>query len=232
MVMVDAVQIDDCWNKIGVWSKTGASCPRLVEIVHCRNCDVYSAAGRILLEREVPQEARQQWAKRYAQPVGRTLRRGTSFTVFRIGVEWLAIPTQAVKSIGDPVSIRRIPHRSNLALRGMANLAGELELVVSLEALLGIEPAVDAATQKSGRQRGRPIPRMVRVSGEESGPFAFEAAEVSGTHRHEESELEPLPSTLEKALLRYVRGTMEVGGRRVGVLDLNLVVYSVEQSLK
>jgi chemotaxis signal transduction protein len=82
-------------------------------------------------------------------------------------------------------------------LRGMANLAGEIELVVSLEALLGIEHEV-----------------------------------VLCTHRHEESEIEPVPSTLEKALLRYVHGTLEVEGLRVGVLDLNLVVYSVEQSLK
>ncbi len=231
MVMVDAMQIDDCWNRIGVWSKTGASCPLLVEAIHCRNCELYSAAGRLLLEREAPLEYKQQWAKRYAQPLERTLRRGTSFTVFRIGMEWLAIPTQAIKSIEDPVPIRRIPHRSNPVLRGIANLAGEIELVVSLEALLGIEHEVAAGEQITGRRRGRPIQRMVRVIGE-SGLFAFAVAEVLSTHRHEESEIEPVPSTLEKALLRYVRGTLEVEELRVGVLDLNLVVYSLEQSLK
>lgn len=227
--MVETVQIDDCWNKIGVWSKAENRCARLSEMVHCRNCEVYSAAARMLLERELPQDARRQYAERYAQPAKRILRHGTSHTLFRIGMEWLAMPTQAIKSIGEPVPIRRIPHRSNPALRGIANLAGELELVVSLEALLGIEPPAEAATQTS--RRGRSIPRMVRVIGE-SGQFAFEAAEVLGTHRHEESEMEPVPSTLEKALLRYVRCTMEAEGLRVGVLDLNLIVYSVEQALK
>lgn len=229
--MADAMQIDDCWNRIGVWSKTGASCARLVAAAHCRNCEVYSAAGRILLAREMPQGARQQWAGRYDQPVETSRRHGTSFTVFRIGAEWLAIPTRAILSIGEPAPIRRVPHRGNPALRGMANLAGEAELVVSLEALLGIEPAVEADAQSSGSRRDRAIPRMVRVIGE-NAPFAFEVAEVSGTHRQEETELEPVPSTLEKALLRYVRGTLQAGGRRVGVLDLNLVAYSVEQSLK
>ena len=183
MVMVDAMQIDDCWNRIGVWSKTGASCPLLVEVIHCRNCELYSAAGRLLLEREAPLEYKQQWAKRYAQPLERTLRRGTSFTVFRIGMEWLAIPTHAIKSIEDPVPIRRIPHRSNPVLRGIANLAGEIELVVSLEALLGIEHEVAAGEQITVRRRGRPILRMVRVIGE-SGLFAFAVAEVLGTYRH------------------------------------------------
>lgn len=231
MAMVDTVQIDDCWNRIGVWSKSGASCPRLVEAIHCRNCDVYSAMGRITLEREIPQGARQDWAERYAQPVEHNRRQGTLFTVFRIGAEWLAIPARAVKSIGEPVSIRRIPHRSNPVLRGMANLAGELEMVVSLAALLNIEPEVEEAAPKNTDRGGRLISRMLRVIGD-SGSFAFEAAEVLGTYRHDENRLDPVPSTLEKAVLRYVRGTMDLGGRRVGALDLGLVAYSVEQSLK
>ena len=156
MIMADAMQIDDCWNRIGVWSKTGASCPQLVKVIHCRNCEIYSAAGRLLLEQKAPLEYKQQWAKRYAQPLVRSLRRGTSVTVFRIGMEWLAIPTQAIKSIEDPVPIRRIPHRSNPVLRGMANLAGEIELLVSLEALLGIEHEAAAGEhpQQPGRAQG------------------------------------------------------------------------------
>jgi len=230
--MVEFIQIDDCWNKIGVWSRTGASCPRLTEMIHCRNCEVYSAAGRLLLQREIPQGAALEWAERYAEPVKYTLKHGISITLFRIGMEWLAIPTKAIKSIGDPAAIRRIPHRSHPALRGMANLAGDTELVVSLEALLGIEAAGEEATdQQNARQRGRPIVRMMRVIGD-SGPFAFEVAEVSGTHRYEEGKLDPVPSTLEKALLHYVSGTLAVDGKRVGVLDMGLVAYRVEQTLK
>ncbi len=230
--MTEVIQIDDCWNKIGVWSRSGASCPRLIEVIHCRNCEVYSAAGRKLLQREIPQDAPLEWAKRYAEPVKYTLKHGISITLFRIGMEWLAIPTRSIKSIGDPTAIRRIPHRSHPALRGMANLAGDTELVVSLEALLGIEAAGEAETdQQNQRQRGRPIARMMRVTGE-SGPFAFEVAEISGTYRYEEGKLDPVPSTLKKALLHYVSGTLAVDGRRVGVLDMELVAYSVEQALK
>jgi chemotaxis-related protein WspD len=228
--MADELHIDDCWNRIGVWSKTGAICERLVETVHCRNCEVYSAAGRVLLDRPTPQGARQEWAARYEQPVTASLKKGTSITVFRIGEEWLAIPTLVVKSVSDPVPLRRIPHRRNPVLRGMANLASELELVVSLEALLGI--AAGSAPAKSDEpRRGTPIRRLLRVLGE-SGSFAFEVSEVSGTHRYDESQIGLVPSTLEKVAQRYVRGTVEIASRRAGVLDFELLAYGVAQAMK
>ena len=41
--------LDDCWNRIGVWSRAGATCPKLDDVTHCRNCSVYSDAGRRIL---------------------------------------------------------------------------------------------------------------------------------------------------------------------------------------
>ncbi len=227
--MVDDVQIDDCWNRIGVWSRADTRCPRLQEVVHCRNCDVYSTAARTLLDREMPDQTRQEWTSNYARPALPSRQPGKSFTLFRIGAEWLAIPTRTIRNIGDVVPVRRIPHRNNPVLRGLANLSGELELVVSLKAVLGIDSTAEVGEQRKGARRA--IARMVRVNWE-TGPFAFEADEVLGTHRHEESKMDTVPSTLENALQRYVSGTMEAEGRRIGVLDLGLIAYSVEQSLK
>jgi hypothetical protein len=52
---------NDCWNQIGV---TGdRSCEELKSYMHCHNCPVYSAAGRGLLEREVPPEYLKQWTE-------------------------------------------------------------------------------------------------------------------------------------------------------------------------
>ena len=228
--MTDDLHIDDCWNRIGVWSRVGASCPRLIDAVHCHHCEVYSAAGRVLLDRPLSPEARRQWDTCYDQPNVQQLRKGTSCTVFRIGAEWLALPTLAIKSVAAPVPVRRIPHRRNPVLRGMANLTSELALVVSLAALLGItdEPAPALPVEPL---RAQPISRLLWVRGE-TGSFAFESDEVSGTHRYEEIRLAPVPSTLEKAVPRYVRGTLEVAGRRVGVLDFELLAYAVGQALK
>lgn len=244
--MTDSLEIDDCWKRIGVWSSS-RSCLRLAEVAHCRNCEVYSAAGRILLEREFSAEMGQQASLRYALPTAdSTKRQGTSFTVFRVGSEWLAVPTRMIERVGDPVPVRRIPHRSNPVLRGMGNFFGEIELVVSLEALLGIESTAQSEPLARGRKQGRPIPRMLLL-GREAGKIAFVVAEVLGTWRQDEGQMGAVPSTLARTLLRYVHATMAVpvgetdasargdGVQRklsVGVLDMSLLAYSLEQALK
>lgn len=246
--MVDSLQIDDCWKRIGVWSP-GARCERLAEVVHCRNCPTYSATGRKLLEREFTADMREQATQRYAAPAAVISReKGTSFTVFRVGTEWLAIPTRTIERVGDPVPVRRIPHRSSPVLCGLGNFFGEIELVISIEALLGLEPLAKTGEQERGRYQGRATPRMLLLN-REAGRLAFVTAEVLGTWRQHEGELGPVPSTLARALLRYVRATMMVDagiGRAdasapasaqgqaltVGILDMGLLAYSVEQLLK
>lgn len=52
---------DDCWNQIGV--EGDRSCPQLKTAIHCRNCSVYSLAGRSLLEREASPEYLHEWTQ-------------------------------------------------------------------------------------------------------------------------------------------------------------------------
>lgn len=248
--MSEAIKLDDCWRKIGVWSRT-PTCPTLPEVVHCRNCPVYSAAGRTLLERPL-QEDLGKVTERYAQPLpSQTRAKGKVFMVFRIGREWLALPARCIKVITHPVAVRQIPHRNNPLLRGLANIAGALELVVSLETLLGLEAlsgaAAEAVEQEAAQRKRRAIPRMLLL-GSQSGGFAFAVDEVLGSYRHVAESMQPVPSTLERARLRYVSDTIELEADarsimlqgqqgdirkrlRVGVLDVGLITYSVEQVL-
>jgi len=53
--------IDDCWNRIGVEGEGDHSCIQLKTVIHCRNCPIYSSAGRGLLEREAPPEYLDEW---------------------------------------------------------------------------------------------------------------------------------------------------------------------------
>ena len=57
--MTDALarlsEVDDCWNRIGI--RGDKSCERLPEHVHCRNCPVYAAAAKRILDRLPPQAA-------------------------------------------------------------------------------------------------------------------------------------------------------------------------------
>lgn len=166
--------VDDCWNRIGV---TGdGTCSELAKFVHCRNCPVYSRAGAQLLNRRIPAEYRQEWTRhisRVAKVEGQLLparlsgldsqRSRLSVVIFRLGDEWLALPTQTLQEVvalgtavspasGDeaqapgidlPASalaprcvIHSLPHRRGSVVLGLVNVRGELVICVSLGRLL------------------------------------------------------------------------------------------------
>ena len=229
--MAEPLTLDDCWNRIGVWAKGGASCARLEAAVHCRNCDRYRAAGRELLRRDLAQGARLEAGKRYADRVRPAARQGTSFTVFRLGEEWLALPTGVIDRVSVPGTVRRIPHRSNRILRGLMNLGGEGLLVIALDVLLGIDATAPKRAESVEAGRAKPIPRLLVVQSDK-GLWAFETDELAGTFRQDEARLGQVPSTLAAALVRHVRGTFQADGRLVGVLDFSLVIQGGEQALR
>ena len=89
----------DCWNQIGVWSRQAAKCDKLPEVVHCRNCEVYTNAGRQALERRVSEEYSEQWMQTYAQVQSEARRKADSLVAFRLGKEWFGLSTLYFKSI-------------------------------------------------------------------------------------------------------------------------------------
>jgi chemotaxis-related protein WspD len=64
--------------------------------------------------------------------------------------------------------VHRVPHRTNAVFRGIANHEGELLLVVSLEAALGLPP------------HERPERRVLVVLGTGRDRWAFEADMIEG----------------------------------------------------
>ena len=76
-----------CWKTIGVWGSEKPRCPKLEEVIHCRNCDQFTQAGRNLLERELPEEYQSEWGQIFAvkkidAPVGTV-----ALVIFRIEEE-------------------------------------------------------------------------------------------------------------------------------------------------
>ena len=45
------IQIDDCWNRIGV--RGDSTCPKLQDYLRCLNCPTYAAGASALLDRPV-----------------------------------------------------------------------------------------------------------------------------------------------------------------------------------
>lgn len=221
------LQIDDCWNRIGVWGRETPRCSKLEQAVHCYNCEVYRAAGRAMHARPLPKGYQDEWTHIVASRKLEQTRSGLAAVVFRIGREWLALPAGVVEEIVELRTIHSLPHRSSSILLGLVNIRGKLQLCVSISALLGIEP--DAAAQQ--RKEGRSVyPRMLVVHHDQQR-FVFAVDEALGTQRYAAKDLQSLPATLTGALTKYSSGALGLDEKNVGFLDHELLLYAFSRSL-
>lgn len=227
-------EFNACWNKIGV--EGDRSCPELETHIHCRNCPVYSAAGRGLLEREAPEGYLEEWTNFLAQsqPISshsarqksaiQKTQRLLSVAIFRLGNEWMALPAKLFKEITPPTSIHTLPHRSNDLFLGLANVRGEILMCVSLFNLLGI----DRATQSPSKVSPVVYERMVVVE-VEGYNWVFAVDEVYGIHRVREEDLQPAPVAISKSEESYTISTINWKNKPVNYLDSELLFYTLQR---
>src|SRR5260370_34614594 len=83
-----------CWTAIGV--RGDRSCPELKEYVHCRNCPVYSASARQLLDAEPPADELVKWTSHFAERKQVKELDTRAIVIFRAATEWLALPAPCV----------------------------------------------------------------------------------------------------------------------------------------
>ncbi|MGD8784035.1 MAG: chemotaxis protein CheW [Thioalkalispiraceae bacterium] len=220
--------IEDCWNTIGVWSVLSTRCPKLAEVIHCRNCDVYSRAGRSMLERRLPAGYEETWAALYREDKKKQLAGTESVTIFRLGNEWMALPTQSIQEVTEVCSVHSIPHRQTPVLRGLVNIRGQLKICLSLGQLMGIEKSESYSGKDS---KERIYERMITIK-HNDGQYVFLVSEVKGTYRYHQSELQPPPSTLSHAKGTFTRGILQWEDHEVACLDAELMFYSLEKQMR
>jgi chemotaxis-related protein WspD len=127
--------------------------------------------------------------------------------IFRLGSEWLALPTESVAEVTTPTPVHRVPHRSNHVLSGIISLHGQVTLCISLHGLLGIET-------------GNPAPHLVviRDTGRAS-TWVFPADEILGVRRVSRSHFRAVPSTLVNPAVGFSQAIISWDGRSIGLLD-------------
>jgi chemotaxis-related protein WspD len=215
--------LDDCWNRIGV--RGDSSCAELAAHIHCRNCPVYSAAARKLLDTCASSDYSRVWTDQIAQPTVAPEADSHSVMVFRVGAEWLAVPMHLCVEVANSRAIHSLPHRRGRAILGLANVRGVLLVCVSLGAVLHV--TADGATrqpeQKSASQR-------LLVLRWPDGTAAVPVDEVHGPHRFRERDVKDVPATLAGAQ-SYTKAVLSWGERSVGLLDEQLLGYTVTRSL-
>jgi chemotaxis-related protein WspD len=221
------VALDDCWNRIGVAGDQ--SCEKLVRHIHCRNCAVYSGAAQRNLQRPVDAGYRAEWAGHFRQPQAARQASDQSALVFRIGREWLALPTRAVGSVAPLAPIHRLPHRGGRGLLGIVNVAGKLTPAMSLGALLGIDEHDGPAM--AGRGRRHTFARLL-VMQWEGQAFALPVADLQGIARYASAGLAAPAATINKGLEHFLAGVLAQADMRIGVLDESLVGHQLARSLR
>jgi chemotaxis-related protein WspD len=200
----------NCWTQIGVWGNS--TCPELARVSHCRNCSVYSAGGRRLLDRPAPSEYIESWTEILAEDKETNQAATVAHLVFRVGDVWLALPATGLREITDRGVVRSVPHRPREILLGMVNVRGELHLCVSLHTLFG---------EKTVAHPPRTARFLVARHGGED--WVFPVDQVEGMHDVTEREIEPLPVTLTKVDVTYTQSMFHYGEKTVAIIDENLL---------
>ncbi|GLC94185.1 chew domain protein [Cupriavidus sp. TA19] len=227
------VVVDDCWRRIGV--RGDGSCPALAEHAHCRNCPTYAQAAAMLLDAQQLDQLADSLpdaAMLAAEADGPYTGDGTALSclVFRIGDEWLALPTAALGEVTAPCPVHSLPHRRDAAVLGLAAVRGNLLVCLSLARLFGSGAGTRSArpaTVDAGEAAGS----RFLILGQGRAALALPVAEVSGVVRVARPALQPLPATLGRASAHYSQALFLDQGRSVGLLDATLLRQALARSL-
>ena len=214
--------IADCWNKIGVHGD--GSCRELDEHIHCRNCPTYTAAASVLLDRDLPPAYRDEWTNHFSQERRVEELDTGSIVVFRIGDEWLGLPTAVFSEFVDMRAIHSLPHRRNGVLLGLTNVRGELLVCVSLGKALGIVKETRKTPQRAVYER-------LVVIRDQDHRIVFPVDEVHGIHRFHPGQLTEAPATVAKATATHTKAMLPWEDQAIGCLDDQLLFYTLNRSL-
>jgi len=221
-----APMVAQCWKTIGVMGD--GSCEKLAMAVHCHNCPVFMEAGQQLFEREPPAEYVRERTAQLSGQVAEEATGSEPMIVFRIEEEWLALDVDAVVEVAELRPVHRVPHRTDRLLMGVVNIRGELQLCVSLRALLGIDGS-DRLSDDSSESEGS-LCRLL-VCDRQGQRWAFAVDEVAGVQRVVIDRLGNVPSTIAKSVKRLVKAVFRCDEKSVGRLDVDRIFASLEEGI-
>jgi chemotaxis-related protein WspD len=175
-----------------------------------------------LFDRELPSDYRREWTQRVAAEK-KDIERGTSsVVVFRVALEWLALPASIFQEVAEHCILHPIPHRRGGTVAGLVTIRGELMLCASLADFLGIEKDLQHTNERIGKR--------LLVANRKGSRMAFPVDEVHGVVRYRPRDLKPVPATLAQAASTYTIGLLPWQDRSVGCLDDELLFYSLDES--
>lgn len=149
-----------------------------------------------------------------------------AIVIFTIGGEHLALSSLVVGQITTMRRIHRVPHMKSPVIRGVVNINGRLRLFISLESLLELE-------NKSGNKGfHKVIEDLPMIMMEQNGEvWTFAVDKVLGVFHCELNQMKNVPVTVSKSTANYVKGVLSWRDQQVGLLDEELLFFSLRRSL-
>ena len=212
---VTDLKIDSCWNRIGVWRTGKERCPELDNVVHCRNCPVFSKTGRQFLRTNPPEGYRNEWTSILSKEKDIKPINVKSAFVFRAGNEWLALPSKLIQEVVNMGPIHSIPNINSKVLRGLVNIHGRLQICVSIGSVLGLEKL------KKTEEQLKPdyiSPERLVVVLQKNQLVAFPVSEVKGSVHYTPEMIKDLPVTVSGSKAVYTMGILHLEGTDIGLL--------------
>lgn len=146
-----------------------------------------------------------------------------SALVFRIENEWLALCTSVCKQVCRQKPIHSVPHMYGKILKGLVNIEGQIRMCIAMEKFLEIEA-------KGAQQYQNPLTHQRMIVMEKQGDlWVFPVAEVYGIYNFELEQATNLPVTLTKSLANYLKCLIVWNSFNVGLLDEELLFYSLKR---
>lgn len=211
--------LDDCWKRIGVYGDK--TCPRLVEHIHCRNCEVYAQVAISLLDRYGSQQLDRDDS---VQDVEEDLGECRSTLIFRLGEQWLGLATTGLVSVVGQSAIHSLPHQRSPSLLGVTNVNGALVACISLQSLLGLESSAPVSSER------RVVPRML-ILGSGNGVFVAPVDEVEGIHAIALRDIREPARGAGQAAGQYANGVVRWRQHSITLLDEQLLAQAMIRSL-
>ena len=214
--------LDDCWNRIGVVGDQ--TCRELTRHIHCHNCPVYSAAAAQFLDRPLAADYRREWTEHFALDKQIATPAKTSAVIFRVGGEWLGMPTQAFQEVAEHRVMHTVPHRRRGVVLGIVNVRGEILICASIGKLLGLETTAMIKRQLAVFDR-------LLVADWNGQRVAFPVDEVHGVHRFHSADLREAPATVAHSAMSCATGVFPWRNFTVGFLDPDTLFASLNRNL-
>lgn len=169
------------------------------------------------MPRPLDAQTLQAQSEAFARPIDAQRRQDVHVVLARIGSSWIAFPAARVLRVTEAVAPHRVPHRRHRALRGLANIDGEIAVVIDFASICGFEwsPAGGAKA------------RMV-VLGERGGAWAFEVDEVPGTFAISTEELSVAPVTVSSPHAGFTTGLVPTEHGPAGLVDVDALLTACE----